>query len=111
MIRHYGNVGDETCGVFEVPSPIDHAPLRVIASSGEGWDHVSVSRRNRTPNYPEMQVIYRLFFREDETAMQLHVPETDHVNCHPNCLHLWRPLDTEIPRPDAYMVGPKAGAA
>jgi hypothetical protein len=51
----------------------------------------------------------RLFFREDETAMQLHVPATDHINCHPHCLHLWRPTEVEIPRPPAIMVGPPPG--
>lgn len=107
-----GWAGDETCGMFHVNSPIDGAPMRIIASTGEGWDHVSVSRRNRTPNWPEMEHVKRLFFKENETAMELHVPPTDHVNCHPNCLHLWRPNDgREIPRPPAIMVGPSEDAA
>ncbi len=97
--------GDETCGAFLVRSPIDGGTLRVIASAGEGWDHVSVSRLGRCPNWPEMEHIKRLFFRNDETAMQLHVPPADHVNMHPYCLHLWRPLTGEIPRPPAILVG------
>jgi hypothetical protein len=40
--------------------------------------------------------------------MELHVPIAEHINLHPNCLHLWRPQDVEIPRPPAYMVGPDA---
>lgn len=110
IIRLWGFVGDETCGMFHVPSPIDRAPIRVIASSGEGWDHVSVSRQTRCPNWPEMEHIKRLFFKDDETAMQLHVPPSDHINCHPFCLHLWRPHGVEIPRPPAYMVGPEEAA-
>jgi hypothetical protein len=44
-----------------------------------------------------MAFVKRLFFRDDETAMQLHVPASDHVNQHPYCLHLWRPqADEEI---------------
>lgn len=39
----FGSVGDHTCGMFEVPSPIDGQALRIIASNAEGWDHVSVS--------------------------------------------------------------------
>lgn len=105
-----GYVGDDENGVFGVPSPIDHGELRVIASSGEGWDHVSVSRQNRCPNWIEMEHVKRLFFRDDETAMQLHVPPTDHISCHPYCLHIWRPLVGEIPRPPDWMVGPKAKA-
>jgi len=105
VIEYYGNAGDETCGVFTVPSATDKQPVRVIASSGEGWDHVSVSRPNRCPNWPEMEQVKRLFFKDDETAMQLHVPPSDHISVHPNCLHLWRPHDCEIPRPPSIMVG------
>jgi hypothetical protein len=39
-----------TCGAFQIPSPIDGQPLIIQASSDGGWDHVSVSRRNRCPN-------------------------------------------------------------
>ena len=111
VIRFFGFVGDETCGAFFITSPIDQFPMRVIASSGEGWDHVSVSRPNRCPNWPEMEHVKRLFFKDDETAMQLHVPPADHRSYHPNCLHLWRPLDREIPRPPAIMVAPDPVAA
>ncbi|HEY1881361.1 MAG TPA: hypothetical protein VGG68_15650 [Caulobacteraceae bacterium] len=48
----------------------------------------------------------RAFFRDDETAMQLHVPPTDHINAHPCCLHLWAPNDgRQIPRPPGEFVG------
>ena len=79
---------------------------KLIASSGEGWDHVSVSRSSRCPNWPEMEHIKRLFFLDHETAMQLHVPPSEHVNHHPYCLHIWRPLGVEIPVPPSIMVGP-----
>lgn len=100
----YGSFGDGTCGAFIVPSVIDHGELRVIAASDAGWDHVSVSRANRCPNWPEMQQIKRLFFHDEETAMQLHVALEDHINVHPHTLHLWRPWDREIPLPPAIFV-------
>lgn len=108
---HYGSAGDATCGMFKVPSPIDQHLLTVIASSGEEWEHVSVSRKTRCPNWPEMEHIKRLFFKDDETVMQLHVPVSDHINVHPYCLHLWRPLAAEIPRPPGWMVGPTEASA
>jgi hypothetical protein len=101
----WGWEGDETCGAFEIPSPIDRAMLRVIASTEGGWDHVSVSRQNRCPNWTEMEHVAALFFRADEAAMQLHVPASDHVNMHPYCLHWWRPQGIAIPRPPAIFVG------
>jgi hypothetical protein len=102
-----GFAGDHGCGVFRFPSPIDRAILTVVASDGDGWDHVSVSRSNRCPNWPEMEHIKRLFFAESETVMQLHVPASEHINCHPHTLHLWRPQKQDIPRPPGWMVGPK----
>ena len=104
VIAQYGNSGDETCGVFMVLSPIDTAEMAVVASSDGGWDHVSVSRRNRCPNWPEMEFTKRLFFRDDETAMQLHVTPAEHINFHSTCLHLWRPQDGEILLPPGWMV-------
>lgn len=104
ILAHYGSAGDETCGVFAIPSAIDRAELRVVASAGEGWDHVSVSRANRCPNWLEMEQIKRMFFAESEAAMQIHVPTADHISVHPHCLHLWRPHDQPIPRPPEWMV-------
>lgn len=105
VVRHFGWAGDDTCGMFSVPSPIDGAELKVIASCGAGWEHVSVSRKNRTPNWPEMTYIRDLFFKDSETVVEYHVPKSEHVNDHPNCLHLWRPINQEIPRPPSWMVG------
>jgi hypothetical protein len=107
----YGHMGDAGNGYFEVPAgPLSlDGFLSVIASNGAGWDHVSVSARGRCPTWQEMDHIADLFFKDDETCMQLHVPSTEHVNYHPYTLHLWRPNDgREIPRPPASMVGPRS---
>jgi hypothetical protein len=107
IVKRYGSAGDDREGIFKLPSPDDGEWLRVIASSGDGWDHVSVSREDRCPTWTEMEFVKRQFFKPDETAMQLHVPSEDHISFHPFCLHLWRSLRVEIPRPPAWMVGPK----
>lgn len=73
--------------------------LKVIASFGEGWDHVSVSTERRCPTWEELEHVKRLFFKDDETAMQLHLPPSDHINIHPYVLHLWRPQKADIPLP------------
>lgn len=103
----YGWEGDDTCGVFEVSYADGKVSLLVIASAGEGWDHVSVSHKTRCPTWDEMEHVKRLFFRDTETAMQLHVPPSDHRSYHPFCLHLWRPQNVEIPRPPAEFVAPE----
>ena len=96
VIKSYGWIGDGTCGVFEIPYPKTGVKLFCIASSSLGWDHVSVSLRNRCPNWPEMSFIKRTFFSPDEVVMQLHVAEKNHVNFSETCLHLWRPNDGKI---------------
>lgn len=106
--RIYGCEGDNDNGVFVVTSDEAFpAKLRVVATSGGGWDHVSVSLQDRCPTWNEMEQIAKLFFGDWETAMQLHVPPSQHINCHPFCLHWWRPHEGLIPRPPAEMVGPK----
>jgi len=79
--------------------------LRVIASDGEGWEHVSVSLPHRTPTWKEMDFIKRMFWDDDDCVMQLHPPRGDWVNNHPYCLHLWRPVGDYIPRPPMWLVG------
>lgn len=100
----YGARGDHGNGLFLIPSKIDGARLRVIASSEGGWDHVSVSRVNRCPNWEEMSQIRHLFFKPDEYCVQYHAPVEEHVNVHSHTLHLWRPQMTAIPFPPKEFV-------
>lgn len=89
-------------GAFEV---VCHgATLAVIVSNGMGWDHVSVSLKHRTPNWGEMEHVKRMFFKDDETAMQLHVPVREHISVHPYTLHIWRSQTQPIPIPLSIMV-------
>jgi hypothetical protein len=76
----------------------------VVASHGLGWDHVSVSFHDRCPTWEEMEWVKRKFFRDDETAMQLHVAVSDHISIHPHTLHLWRSQTEPIPLPPSIMV-------
>ena len=84
--------------------------LNVIATTSHGWDHASVTVQvpgvlsRRCPTWEEMEFVRKILFRHDESVMQLHVPEKDHIDIHPYCLHLWRPQDVEIPRPPNELV-------
>jgi hypothetical protein len=105
-VRHYGWDGDETCGAFSMPSPVDGGELHIIASGAEGtpWEHLSVSRKNRCPNWTEMEHIKHAFAKDDETWVQFHVPASQHINRHPYTLHKWRLVDGEFPRPPSVLV-------
>lgn len=96
-----GDRGDAENGFLDIKPK----GLRVMFSSGYGWEHVSFSRRSRMPDYDDMCWIKQKFWGANETVMQLFVPADEHVNMHPYCLHLWRPLEAEIPKPPPFMVG------
>ena len=107
----YGSDAGEMQGAFVIPGPCGR-DLRVIASSGDeslgvDWEHVSVSLGNRCPNWQEMDYIKSLFWADEEAVMQLHPPRSQWINNHNYCLHLWRPLKSEIPLPPSIAVGIK----
>ena len=85
-------------GAFFIKGP-QGAPLVIIASDGLGWEHVSVSTRDRCPTWEEMCFVKDLFWSQDECVLQFHPPKTDYINHHPYCLHLWkRPgVNEELP--------------
>lgn len=98
-----------TEGAFLLPSLFGHHAkyFLCIASSEEGWEHVSVSIPGvkRTPTWEEMCHVKKVFWMDAEAVMQLHPPRRDWVSEHPYCLHLWRPKGEPIPLPPAIMVG------
>lgn len=79
----------------------------VIASDGAGWEHVSVSRRDRCPTWDEMCQVKDLFWGSEDCVVQYHPPHSEYVNLHPYCLHLWRQIGADIPVPDSILVGLK----
>ena len=77
----------------------------VIWSFGGGWEHVSVSLPHRCLTWEEMCQVKDMFFMDDECVVQYHPPKSEYVNRHPYCLHLWRPLQQEMPMPPKGFVG------
>ena len=78
--------------------------VSVIGSDGGGWEHVSVSRKDRTPTWEEMCQVKDIFRDEEDCVVQYHPAKTEHVNNHPHCLHLWREIGKEFPMPLKLMV-------
>ncbi len=97
-------------GVFIVPGPRG-IRLICIISNGMGWEHVSVERTDKpdrigkkVPYWDEMDFIKNFFWGPEETVIQYHPPESVRVNIHPGVLHLWKPVDIEIPVPPQVLV-------
>lgn len=100
-------------GKFLVQGPCGER-LVIVASgaddddeASEGWEHVSVSTRRRTPNWTEMCFVKDLFWEPEECVMQLHPPKSQWINNHSYCLHLWRSKRQPIPQPPGGLVGVK----
>jgi hypothetical protein len=100
-------------GIFKVLGP-NGAELTIMASDGLecpdkslGWEHVSVSLRNRCPNWPEMSFVKSLFWEPEETVVQFHPPKSTYISNHAYCLHLWRDSRNGHALPPAVAVGYK----
>lgn len=97
--------GDDRNGWFELPGP-GKRRLRLCASDGGGWEHVSVSVVGslEAPSWDEMCFVKRLFWADDEGAVQYHPPKSAYVDNHPGCLHLWRKAGCQPEMPPLWMV-------
>ena len=87
---------------------LEGSPIRVIASDGEGWQHVSVTIEGGGSKPPPWWVMCRvkdLFWEDEDWVCQFHPAKSQYVNNHPGCLHLWRPTAEKLPIPKANMVG------
>lgn len=84
--------------------------LYILSLVGEGgFEHLSVSTPIKTPTWQQMCFMKNIFWSEDECCMQLHPKKEDYVNFMKYCLHIWKPIDKEIPTPPSIMVGFREG--
>jgi hypothetical protein len=98
------NKGD-LFGLFFLKRISQSKRYKIIVSDGLGWDHVSVTlSNNKIPTWLEMCWLKSLFFKDDETVIQYHPKQSDYVNAHKGCLHLWRPQQVDIPTPPIEFV-------
>lgn len=104
--RGYGSAYGDTFGWFKLLCPATGCLLNVIAADGSEtrFDHVSVSLKDRTPTWEEMAWVKSLFWDEEELVIEYHPPKSKYINVTSTVLHLWKPLDVEIPLPPAICV-------
>lgn len=92
-------------GAFVIPLADAGCMVNVVASNGEGWEHVSVSTPYIVPTWQVMSLIKDMFWDAEDCVVQYHPPKSEYVNVHSNCLHMWRPIGVDLPRPPKWMVG------
>jgi hypothetical protein len=90
--------GDEF-GAFHIP--VKKGSVRkfliIVAPIKNEWQHVSVSLQDRCPTWAEMCMIKDLFWDKEEVVIQIHPKESEYVNNHKYCLHLWAHKDLITP--------------
>ena len=102
------DVGDDGFNGIYV-DPVERKNYFFVFSWGQGWDHLSVSQRNKTPSWDIMCRIKNVFWGEDEVCVEYHPKKEDYVNLHPHCLHIWKEVGKEFPTPPSILVGFKTG--
>lgn len=78
----------------------DRDPLYVMVSGrtegdGRRWIHVSLSHPNRCPTWATIRLVKDALLGRNRRAIQVLAPESEWVNLHPYCLHLWCCLDED----------------
>lgn len=86
--------------------PLEGEFWQVRLSDGMGWKHLSVTnaQRKALPPWNVMCRLKEFFYGDDEWAVQFHPAKEDYINDHPFVLHLWAPLNDELPKPPIIMV-------
>jgi hypothetical protein len=103
------NIRLKPTGAFLIEPRGEPIHLIIVSTQNDGWDHVSVSMRDRghdaIPSWEQMCVVKDQFFEPEEVVMQLHPRRSQYVNICEWCLHLWRPhAPLAIPEPPRWLV-------
>jgi len=106
-VKKFSSEKDEFNGLFFIPGAVmpktygDTSFLKVVASSGFSWDHVSVMHPDRVPTNADMEIVRSLFWDPDETVIEYHdVSYAIDGLCKAVAeRHLWRPQGCEVIRP------------
>ena len=78
-----------------------YSGLIVMASVAEydntEWLHISFSRKNRMPDYKDIQLVKANFIGLDKKAIMVFPEQKNHVNICEHCLHLFYSADNPLP--------------
>jgi hypothetical protein len=70
------------------------------------WLHVSCAHATKLPSWEDLREVKQVFCGPKRLALSIMPSETEYVNVHPYCLHLWCPLDHD-PIPDFRRYSPE----
>ena len=59
------------------------------------WIHISCSRHDRLPSWDDLKLAKRVLAGPERQAIQVIPRESEYVNFHPHCLHLFVCVDDD----------------
>lgn len=71
----------------------------------DGWEHLSVSGKNKVPSYEIMCKLKDICFKDEETCVEYHPAKSEYVNNAEYTLHIWKPKGHDIEHPNSILVG------
>jgi hypothetical protein len=74
-----------------------------LRESGNEWIHISLSRKDRMPDWKDLVTARQGFLEPTAYAYLVFPPEDKYVNIHKTCLHIYSRLDGLPELPDFHM--------
>lgn len=107
ILRVYKNIEAEEVQKLkmEVRSIKQSDKALVSLTNMFGWEHLSVSFKNKIPSWECMQEMKELCFKDDEECFQIHPKADNYVNNNQYTLHIWRPTEGMKQIPPSIFVG------
>lgn len=81
----------------------------VMMTCINGWEHLTVSHKNKIPSWECMNEMKEMFFNDDEECFQFHPKKENYINNNEYCLHIWRRTDGQMMTPPHILVGFRKG--
>lgn len=78
---------------YECPDQGLTVLLSLDVIRGRRWLHFSISHTFHYPTWDTLRSIKNWIVGREGVAYQALPKESEYVNAHPNCFHLWSPLD------------------
>jgi hypothetical protein len=66
--------------------------------NGQKWLHVSVSRTDQIPSWDILVRVKNIFIGLEEEAIMFFPRQSEYVNLHEYCMHMWRFIGNESKR-------------
>lgn len=107
VLKVYKNVETDVVSKLKLEVRSNKASDKCLVSltSIKGWEHLSVSHKNKIPSWNTMQEMKEMFFYDNEECFQIHPKADDYVNNNEYTLHIWRPVDGMKQIPPSILVG------